>query len=234
MDIEKERNKIIFNLKEEKNKIDEQIKLLENLKIEPVTEDMWHQLCSTQLKYSKSIIEIAKVTFPYGKNFVRCGTNEITFKINGFDIYLSTSSTKGIVVDMKWYKPNKLNDFKPVNRYGNMRKYFKLIEENNNDWYELAKCRCNAKLTRKQLFRWWFLKAKWHKVNEQLWRTKFWEEDKENENLYIKYKEKQEAFKEQIKEFHKVVDMLKEWGEVKGHIKINGVYMNANIENYLR
>lgn len=230
----KEKNSIVSDLNEEKRRIDEQIRLIENLTIESVNEDSWHKLCETKLRYSDCIIEIAKATFPEGKNFIKSNLNEITFEMNGFNIHLPMSSVKGIIVDMKWYKPYLLNDFKPTNRYGNMRKYFELIEENESNWYELAKCRCTAKLNKKQLFKWWFLKAKWHKVDETVWKKKFLEEDKYNEEAYLKHKEKQESLKQKIKEFHKTVDVLKKWGEVKGYIKNNDVYMTCNIENYLR
>lgn len=229
-----EKKEILIRLHDKRVEVTKQIKMIENLKIEPVKEYKWHELCKTPVRYTDIILEIAKVTFPYGENFTKKNPNEIAFEINGFNITIPTTDVKGIVIDMKWCKPYMLQDFKPQNQYKNMRKYFELIEKGNHNWYELAKCRCNMNLTRKQLFRWWFLKGKWHIVDKNFWKEKIQLEDKKNNENYIKHKENQEALKLKIKEFHKVVDILKEWAEVKGCIYQDGVYKTCNIENYLR
>lgn len=229
-----EKKNILIELNNKKDEINNQIKMIENLKIEPVTEDEWHELCKTPVRYSDMLLKIAEVTFPYGKNFTKKNPNEILFEIDGFNISMSTTSLKGIIVDMKWYRLYLLEDFKPQNRYKNMRKYFELVEQGNHDWYELAKCRCNAKLSRKQLFMWWFLRGEWHKVDKNFWKEKIQLEDKKNNENYIKHKENQETLKLKIKEFHEVVDILKEWAEVKGYIYQDGVYKTCNIENHLR
>lgn len=229
-----EKKHILIELNNKKDEINNQIKMIENLKTEPVTEDEWHELCKTPVRYSDILLKIAEVTFPYGKNFTKKNPNEISFEINGFNITIPTTAIKGITIDMKWYKSYILQDFEPQNRYKNMRRYFELIEQDNHSWYEIAKCRCNANLTKKQLFMWWFLIGKWHRVDKDFWKEKIQLEDKQNKENYTIHKENQETLKFKIKEFHEVVDILKEWAEVKGYIEQDGIYRTCNIENYLR
>lgn len=232
-DICENKTNILDKLKKDRNKLNEQIEMIENLKIEPVTEKVWHELCQTPLRYNDILLDIAEVTFPEGDYFER-HANEVSFEINGFDISIPTSLAEGITIDMKWYKPYILEDFKPQNRYKKMRRYFELIDRGNCKWHELAEVRCNAKFNKTQLFIWWFLEGKWHKVNRKEWEKRFSEEDTQNKENCLKHKKAQEEMLSKIKEFHEVVDILKDWAEVKGYVRIDGVYSTTNIENFLR
>ncbi|EGT3944000.1 TPA: hypothetical protein KOR49_002413 [Clostridioides difficile] len=213
--------------------LNKQIEMIENLKIEPVTEENWHELCKTLFRGKNISLKIAEATFPHGENF-KLDLNKISFEMQGFNIYVPTSELKGIEIGMSWYKQYLLQDFKPKNRYKRMRKYFKLLDEGNSKWYELAESTCPTKLNKAQLLKYWFLKGKWHKNDRNLWEEKFKLEDKQNNDEYLKYKKNQEDLKEKIKKFYEVVDILKEWSEVKGHILQNGIYSTVNIENFLR
>ncbi|MDI6151669.1 hypothetical protein QMM46_10590 [Clostridioides difficile] len=228
-----EKHCILNDLMNKIENLKKQIDMIENLKIEPVTEEKWHELCQTLFRDKNISLNIAEATFLYGKNF-KLDLNKISFEMQGFNIYVPTSNLKGIEIDMSWYKQSLLQDFKPKNRYKKMRKYFKLLDEGNHKWYELAECACTSNFNKAQLFKWWVLQGAWHKVNRNEWEEKFKLEDKQNKDDYLKHKKNQENIKERIKKFHEVVDILKEWGEVEGYIPQNGIYSTVNIENFLR
>lgn len=225
---------ILKELKNNRDKLNRQIDMIEKLlKIEPVTEDVWHELCNTPARYNDILLDIAEVTFPEGEDFEMCA-NEVAFKMNGFNISVPTSTIRGITIDMRWYKPFILEDFKPLNQHKKMRRYFELLDSGHASWYELAQSRCRINFNKFQLFRWWFLKGKWHKVNREEWEKIFDEEDKQNERMRIEHENKRKDMLNKIKEFHKTVDILKEWSEVRGYVPVDGVYSTRNIENYLR
>ncbi|MCC0726740.1 hypothetical protein KGF51_10010 [Clostridioides sp. ZZV14-6045] len=228
-----EKKDILKDLRDKAERLNKQIEIIENLKIEPVSEEKWHELCKTLFRGKNISLKIAEATFPHGENF-KLELNKILFKMQGFNISLPTSELKGIEIDMEWYKPHQLQNFKPKNRYKGMKKYFKLLDEGNSKWYELAECTCTTKFNKAQLFKYWFLKGNWHKIDRKFWEEKFKLEDKQNKDKYLKHKKNKEEMEERIKVFHKVVDILKEWGEVKGFIFNNGVSSTTNIENFLR
>ena len=225
---------ILKELKNNRDKLNRQIDMIEKLlKIEPVTEDVWHELCNTPARHNDILLDIAEATFTEGEDFERC-PNEVVFTMNGFNVSVPTSAITGITIDMKWYRPILLEDFKPLNQHKKMRRYFELLDSGHASWYELAQSRCRINFNKFQLFRWWFLKGKWHKVNREEWEKIFDEEDKQNERMRIEYENKRKDMLNKIKEFHKTVDILKEWSEVRGYVPVDGVYSTRNIENYLR
>lgn len=229
----KNKENILKKLEEKRDELNKQIDMIKKLEIKPVTEDEWYKLCETPVRYNDVLLDIAEVTFPEGEDFEMCA-NEVAFKMNGFDISVSTSAIRGITIDMRWYKPFILEDFEPLNRYEKMRRYFELLDSGRASWYELAQSRCRVNFNKFQLFRWWFLKGKWHKVNREKWEKVFDEEDRENKKMQIKHEIRRKGLLSKIKEFHKTVDILKEWSEVRGYVPVDGVYSTRNIENYLR
>ena len=96
---------VLNRLNCELEQLNKNIKLIENLKIESVDEKTWHEICLTPARYKKDlIIEIAKKTFPNGENFEKCA-NYIYFTLNGFDIKIPICAERGIIIDLKWFKP---------------------------------------------------------------------------------------------------------------------------------
>lgn len=227
---------IVDKLKRDRDKLNKQIAMVEGLKIEPVTQDMWSELCLTPIRYDDILLDIAEVTFPYGCDFERY-PNEVVFDVNGFEVSVPTSAMVGITIDMGWYTPNKFKEFKRSNKYSDMRRYFELLDRGVYNWYDLAMCRCgnvayrNNKL---KLFIWWFTKAKWIKIDRAIWEDRFLVEDKQNEENYKKYKELKEEFAIKLKEFPKVVDLLKGWSGVKGYVNADGINGMINLEDFLR
>lgn len=224
------KEKILNKLNDEIINLTSQVELIENLKIEPVSSDRWHKICETPLRYTDTILDIAKCTFPYGKNFSKTA-NDVIFTVNGFKVYVPIDKTKGIVIDTSWYKKSILNDFRPWTQYGRMRDYFELIDSKDYTWYDLAMCRYNnnKNKSKKGLFIWWFTKAKWKKVDRELWENAFEIEDKKNEEAFLRHKQKQEEMLNEIEKFSKTVDLLKKWDEVKGSLL--GAYTVTDTEN---
>lgn len=228
---------ILNKMLKQRNDLNQQIDMILKLEVKPVTEDEWHEICLTPARHTNMMCELAKAIFPNGKDFKR-NTNEVTFKLNGFDVSIPTCAIKGVKIDTHWYKHEYAENVEIKSEFINMRKYFNLIDSKNYTWYDLALCRCNHRKTKSsklKLFIWWFTKAKWHKVDRENWEVLF---EKEDRYFSEKIKQKEKLKKDmeiKIPLFHKTVDQLKKFAEVKGYAKDQlGVYMLMNIENFLR
>lgn len=209
------KKKVLDLLISDKNKLNDQIDMVANLEIAPVTEDEWHQLCETPVRYNDILLDIAKETFPLGEDFVR-NANDVSFKMNGFRVSVPTSRTKGVTIDVFWYEEKYLKDFISSNRYSKMREYFELLDSGNYKWYELAKCRNTMyNVSKFKLFLWWFFKAKWRKVDRDKWEKLFEEEDKKNKKGYKKHQKKQAEMIELVEKFHETVKILGTWAAVR-------------------
>lgn len=233
INIDNEISNILDKLEEEKNLIENKIKLISNLNVSGVDEKLWHELCETPFRESSLSLVVARELFPLGDNFKRC-PNEVEFEMMGFNLSLPTSRSKGIIVDMRWYKPHCLEDFTVRPRYVKMRRYFELLDSGNYSWYDLAKCRCTREdFNKVQLFLWWFFKAKWRKVDRQKWMEAFDEDDKYNQKKVIERNNEKNVVLDKINKFKELVEIIKPFAEVKGYVSDpGGTYMTINIENY--
>lgn len=192
-----------------------QIYLIENLDIAPVTEDEWHLICKTPIRYDDVLLEVAKKTFPLGEEFVR-NSNDVKFKMNGFNITVPTCNIKGVVIDTYWYDERYLKEFIPSNQHSKMRRYFSLLDGKKCSWYELARCRNTVDdYSTFKLFFWWFFKAKWRKVDRAKWEKAFKEENLLNENMLKKHEEKKREMLDSIDRFKETVSILESWGGVR-------------------
>ena len=188
-------NEIISNI----DKLNKQRELIENLEIKPVTIKEWGKLCETPLRYDDLLLDIAKVTFPQGYNFYR-GCNYVEFKIDGIRVKIPTYRSETVEIDVSWYKKD-LGKLLSVNRYGNMRKYFELLDSGEYTWYDLASSRCNIAqwhFSKFKLFVWWFTKAKWYKVSREKWEEKFAKENKYNQIRIEEYYEERKNISEKL------------------------------------
>lgn len=225
---------VLNEMKNKLNELNKEIKFIEDLKIGKVDEETWHKICLTPIRYDYKILkEIAKATFPEGYNF-NCCSNEIEFNINGFLVTVPTTGCRGINIKLDWYSHGKNYEYKPNNRFYKMRKYFELLDSGNYTWYDLAKTRRTYDTNKVNLFLWWFLKAKWHKVDRERWENAFNNEDKENEIRLKKYNLKVKDVEDKLKKINETIDILKEFAEVKGYVCINDLWQTTNIENYFR
>ena len=111
--------------------------------------------------------------------------------LNGFEITLPTYARNGIEIDLTWFDIFYKVPPKMDNQYEDMRRYFKLLDNREYDWYELAKCRCLFcdEWSKFKMFVWWFGKAKWHKVDRCKWEERFIMENDRNLRKLEVYRE---------------------------------------------
>lgn len=228
---------ILDKLIKDKDKIDSQISMIKDLKIESVTEEEWHKLCETPLRSNAILLDIAKATFPYGVGFKR-HPNEVTFEVDDFTITVPTTLNRGVLIDTKWLDYSLLDGgqcfLKPKNKHCNMRRYFKLIDSNNYYWYDLARARCDIApnhYSKLSLWLWWYTSAKWKKVDRTEWEQKFEDEDSYNKFLYEKYEKQVLELEKKIEDFYGVVAKLKGWGTVRGYVLKDGLWITTNIDD---
>lgn len=228
---------MLSRINNEIEKLEKQRSLIENLEIKAVDEKTWHEICLTPARDQRELIRaIAKATFPQGENF-KVRANEVVFTLNGFTIELPTCATKGIKIDLRWFKPSYKEPPKEYRRFNNMRKYFDLLDNGNYTWYDLACCRCNSnqiKENKFKLFMWWFCKAKWHKVDRQKWEDMFKHEDEQTQRRLEEHKRKVDEIETKLNKVNDTIDILKQFSEVKGYVNINGTWYMTNVENYFR
>lgn len=154
---------VISELNETIDEIQNQIAVVKSIDFtKPVTENQWHILCETPLRYSKLLAVLVKNIFPLAENII-VGCNYVYFDMIGFRVQIPTSRCRGINVDTSWYhrdlgEPTKIYS-KPIE---NMMKYFNAVDSKAG-WYECARYRltygnnCNKWL----LFIVWWFKYKW-------------------------------------------------------------------------
>ena len=234
IDVNLEMDKVMAIMMKKRESIDSKISLLSSFDINGVVDEkMWHDLCETPFRESSLSVMVANKIFPLGENF-KIRANSVDFEMLGFSISLPTTRDKGVIVDMNWFKPHYLEDFTVRPRYAKMRKYFELLDSGNYSWYDLAKCRCTREeFNKAQLFLWWFLKGKWHKVDRQKWIEAFEDDDKYNQKKVIERNNERSIMLNKIDRFSELVQVIKPFARVKGYVpNPNGVYMTLNIENY--
>lgn len=153
----------ICSLEEIINETQEKINILRNIDLEkPVTEEQWHKICETPLRYSNLLAVLIKNTFPMAENII-LSCNYVYFDIMGFEVQVPTSNHRGINIDLSWYKEDYGEPVRSYSRYVEvMKNYFEAVD-NKAGWYECAKRRLqNGEKYRKWylFFIWWF-KYKW-------------------------------------------------------------------------
>lgn len=223
-------------------KIDKRIKdlqdqrdLIEGLEIGPVDEKTWREICLTPARSdSELMIAIAKATFPEGEHFTNNG-NLIIFTLNGFSVEVPTYSTTGITIGLGWYKPSYKEPPNEYRRFKSMRKYFELLDSGVYTWYDLACCRCNSTYiseNKLRLFIWWFSKYKWRKIDRKKWDDMFEHEDEQVKKAFEDHERKVKEIEKRLSIVNDTIDVLKEFAEVKGYVKHDGIWQTMNVENY--
>lgn len=228
-----EKEYVLEKLRKDSRKIREYIVLVEKLRYGSVSENVWHKLCETPARYTSIMEEIARAIFPKGYGFTS-DSNTVKFTLNGFKVTIPKTSKTGIEIDTFWYSKYYEEEFKPICKYPKMRKYFKLLDSGNYTWKDLAKCRCNTDMTDLELFRWWWFKGKWHKVDREKWYNELQKEDKINEeklDIWSKGKVKQEAKKVL---FVETVKELERWAKVHSYYSVDDMYCTREVDGFLK
>lgn len=185
----KEVSEAIEELNLEIASANEKISLIESIDIsKPVTEEQWHNICETPLRYSNLLAVLVKNTFPLAENIlVHC--NYVYFDMLGFKVQIPTSRCQGINVDTSWYRKD---NGEPTKIYSDtiedMIKYFNAVD-NKLGWYECAKHRLTYGKTCKK----WFLFIVW-------WFKYRWKDPKRKQFEEVKSQQEQ-AYKERVKNY---------------------------------
>lgn len=157
---------------------------------QPVTEEVWHQLCKTQLCSSGVMVDLARNIFPQGENFKLC-SNAVLFDLMGFTCELPTTRCTGINVNTDWYlkkdgEPKKIY----TNRALAMKQYFKELD-NGASQSRLAEIRLFIKNPFIRNMKWW-LYYRWKNDHREYWEKLFEEieesYEKRTKEYYIKRK----------------------------------------------
>lgn len=191
----KSKQDIINEIDDDIGRLEYRKELIENLEIKNVSIEEWGELCRTPLRYDDLLVDIAKETFPQGYDFKR-DCNYIEFSINDISMKLPTHDSKLLIIDLDWLKDYHRQPL-IKNRYGDMRKYFELIDSGKYTWYDLAMCGCHQrnKLSKFNLFLWYVFNGRWSKIDRDKWEYEFKLEDDYNkksiENLNEAYRETQ-------------------------------------------
>lgn len=196
-------SKAIEELNRTIDKTQEQITLVKSIDFsKPVTENQWHMICETPLRYSDSLAILVKNTFPLAENIlVHC--NYVYFDMLGFKVQIPTSRCQGINVDTSWYRKD---NGEPTKIYSNtiedMIKYFNAVD-NKLGWYECAKHRLTYGKTCKKwvLFIVWWFKYRWKDP-----KRKQFEEVKSQQEQ--EYKERVENYRSQRKDIKNKTETL--------------------------
>lgn len=95
------------NIKE----LEERKLLLLNLDTEEIlTEDKWHEICETSLRYSNILSKFVLNIFPEA-TLIKVGCNYVTFELYNIKCYLPTSLCRGIEVDVSWFDPKRCPEY---------------------------------------------------------------------------------------------------------------------------
>ena len=167
----------ICSIDEEIAELNKRKELLQKIDLtKPIDEDLWHELCETELRYSDVLCDIIRIIFPNAENINR-SCNYVFFEIKNFKISIPISRCRGINVDTSWYQYSKKPKYiyYPDTIEYDMKKYFEL-KNSGGSWQEMVKLRIHNTYHRYK--QWylavlWFGKYKWKDDNQQYWEEKF-------------------------------------------------------------
>lgn len=226
---------IISKMEQEKDKLEQQIEMIKNLEIKPVTQEEWARLCETLIRHSNIILDIAKETFPSGYNFAK-DSNYVVFHIDKFKVQVPIHRSSVIKIDSKWYKHSYAEYEKPKKHHLKMRRYFDLLDSGKYTWYDLACCRnnCYEDFGKFKLFIWWFAKAKWRKIDRNKWEKEFAFDDRQYYQKIWQQEEKMQRVEKDKLKFIECVKELSEFGQIYTTMNFNGLYgATVTVEEFI-
>lgn len=218
MDINEEKQKLINNINKDISKFQRQIDIINNLEIKPVDIDEWNKLCRTPLKYSPLIIEVAKATFPQGKNFKRIDINNyLAFEMNGVKIKLPFLDYKEIIIDIfdkRYFDGDKGCPIRNESNFEKeLKKFLELVKSNKYNWHEIAELLVGGKYHSEiSLFIWWILRGKrklpYYIEQSQKWVDKWDRQYKKEVKHYYKMRR---MYNKEIKAMKEILPKLKKF-----------------------
>lgn len=193
----------VQDLKEQISEIQKQIDFIQSIDFtKPVTENQWHKICETPLRYSNLLADLVKNTFPLAEN-VLVGCNYVFFDLLGFKVQIPTSRCQGINVDTSWYRKD---EGKPTKIYTkdieNVIEYFNAVD-NKLGWYECARYRIpNSKTYKKWvLFVMWWFKYRWEAPKRQQFEAVKSQQEQAHKERIKKHLSKRQNIKNKAKTF---------------------------------
>ena len=126
---------IILEIQEKIEEKQQQIEMLQNLNIDDVDEELFHELCETPLRSSEELLLVAKRIFKNGENF-ELHPNYIKFSLYGINCYISITRAYSIEIDTSWYKYIKIDDYVYPSDYNRKKLY--LTECTNKSTSEIV------------------------------------------------------------------------------------------------
>lgn len=200
---ESSKQKILTKITDDLVRLHHKRYTIQNLKLEPITESKWKELCDIKEVFNNKdiLLKFAKVTFPNGTDW-KLEWDCIKFKLNNIKISLKMTSDKDtpvINIHEEWLdnknrtpkkdkgKPIKINSIDERN----IRKFMELINSNKyHTYYSVGRYLYNPNISHIKRFSFWIFR------------------DKKNLNLYIKnakkYIEKYDKqYTESVKKYYK-------------------------------
>ena len=196
----------IQEMEEDQKELQQKIKYVKDFDFSvPVTEEQWHQICETPLRWTDVMAHLVKNRFPNAEH-IKVTANDVVFDLEGFSVRIPTSRTPGINVDTSWYY-KKLTEpeihLSPALK--SMKRYFELLDSGKASWYELARARINRPYSKGYLFLVWHLCYKWKNPKRELF-DQLMEKAEENHKKAVRnYYETNAKMKEKAKKLLKDV-----------------------------
>lgn len=214
MDINECKKNALDRINKDIDKLSKQANYIKNFNLNnDITFEDWKTIRETPLRYDKNfLINVAESLVPEGEQF-QYDPNGISFRLNGIKVILPLCSSEYIEVHL-----NHLYVSKPCmsRKFERMRNYFELIDKGGYSWYDLAQCRYSYHTDSKiRLFIWWFLKAKWRKVDRDRWEKEFEKIDRANEERLKKYNEEIQNNRKVIPKIKSTLDYLTKITDVR-------------------
>lgn len=201
--MKKDINNALEELRHEISEKEQQITFLQSFDwTKPVTEEEWHKICETPLRYSEEVLPVlVKNLFPSANN-IEVGCNFVFFDLYDYEIQIPTSRNHGININTDWYHYISCLEECSANDHSNymlkLKQYFE-AKDQKLGWKAEAKARYKYdNVSTVYLFFWWFGCHKWQKVDRELFETRWAEEKNRIKERKKKIEQKKEENKNHI------------------------------------
>lgn len=188
----------------------------------PITEDYFHELCETPLRYDNNFMcECVKQIFPMSTDITnRC--NYVVFNINGFIVHLPNSRSRGVEIEIESIPKVSTIDYSADNKIKWLQEYIELIDTKAS-WYVKAQKR-NGNNFRKWVLPFWYFFHIIPKDNKEK-RNRNWYQNQLDELI----KNKQQSIERQQEKYNQFID---KWRIYLEEVKPILLTFTQNIRGY--